>query len=160
MLKTSLTAIALTTAVLAAAAISTCAAIATPAFALSPDEKAEIKQMHWMPAANVHLTTSKSAIVSLPGFQVVQGTEARRFREIADGIGDPEIEADAINFNTGSEIVLSWYPEGFVRSDDWADVDADSFLANEREGRRSEQNSGKQRTADPDYSRMGGEATL
>jgi len=133
MLKTSLTGIALTTAVLAAAVISTCAAIATPAFALSPDEKAEIKQMHWTPAANVHLTTSKSTIVSLSGFQVVQGTEARRFREIADAIGDPEIEVDAINFDTGSEIVFSWYPEGFVRSDDWADVNADSFLQQMKE---------------------------
>jgi hypothetical protein len=66
MFKTNLTAIA-TAAVLAAAAISTSAAIATPAFALSPDEKAEIKQMHWMPAANVHLAPSKSTIVSLSG---------------------------------------------------------------------------------------------
>jgi uncharacterized membrane-anchored protein len=57
------------------------------------------------------------------------GAEARRYRQIVDASGSPEQEADAYDPKTGSELIYEWVPTGFVRSDDWSDVDADKLLA-------------------------------
>jgi uncharacterized membrane-anchored protein len=100
---------------------------------LSDQQKNEIRAMNWLPASGAKLSASKSSIVSLPGFNLIAGVEARRFREMVDGRGDPEQEADAVNTDTSSELIYEWFPEGFVNSDDWQDVDADSFLSQLRE---------------------------
>jgi uncharacterized membrane-anchored protein len=93
----------------------------------------EVKAMHWKPATGFRLVDSKSSIGTLPDFQLIAGPEARRFREIIDGKSDPQQEADVFNSNKTSEIIYEWFPSGFVKSDDWADVDADSFLSQLKE---------------------------
>jgi uncharacterized membrane-anchored protein len=50
-----------------------------------------------------------------------------------DGRSDPEQEADAFNTSTNSELIYEWYPHGFIKSDDWTDVDPDSFLEQMKE---------------------------
>lgn len=90
--------------------------------------KSEISAMHWADASGVRLDASKSVIVDLPQFQIVRGPEAHRFREIVDGSAPVGLEADAINPTTSSEVIYQWFPAGFVSSDDWNDVDADSFI--------------------------------
>jgi uncharacterized membrane-anchored protein len=72
---------------------------------------------------------SKSTITRLPGFQVVTGEEARRFRELADGYKVSSVEAEAFDPNTGSEIIYEWFPVGYVTSDDWSNVDPNDMLA-------------------------------
>ncbi len=37
------------------------------------------------------------------------------------------------NAATNSELIYEWFPNGFVKSDDWADVDPDSFLSQLKE---------------------------
>jgi uncharacterized membrane-anchored protein len=100
---------------------------------ISGTEKSEIQSMHWTKASGARLDASKSAIVSLPDYQVVVGAESRRFREIVDATGNPNLEADAVDPAKGSELVYEWVPSGFVSSEDWKDIDADSFLAQIKE---------------------------
>jgi uncharacterized membrane-anchored protein len=100
---------------------------------ISGAEKSEIKSMHWMKASGARLDASRSAIISLPDYQVVLGAESRRFREIVDATPAPNLEADAVDKTNGSELIYEWAPSGFVSSEDWKDIDADSLLAQIKE---------------------------
>lgn len=103
--------------------------LATHAHAQANDQTSrEIAAMHWTPASGFKLQASKSSIVSLPGFQLISDAEARRLREIIDGRSDPAQEAEAFNVNANSELLYEWYLSGYIKGDDWADVDADNFL--------------------------------
>lgn len=99
----------------------------------SDQQTKEIQAMHWSPASGFRLINSKSSLGNLPDFRLVAGPEARRLREIIDGRSDPEQEVEAFNFTTNSELIYEWFPNGFVKSDDWADVDPDSFLSQLKE---------------------------
>jgi hypothetical protein len=104
--------------------------LTTPSLAeISQAQKDEIASMHWINTKEVHLKDSKSDIGDLQDYRVVTGAEARRFRDIIDVSADSHQEADAVDFNTGSELVYSWIPEGYISSNDWSDVDADNFLS-------------------------------
>jgi uncharacterized membrane-anchored protein len=108
--------------------------VGTPAVAdLSDEQLKEVRTMHWSPASDFRLTASKSSLAKLPDFQLIAGVEARRFREMVDGKSDPQTEVDALNLTTNSELIYEWFPNGFVKSDDWRDVDPDSFLAQLKE---------------------------
>jgi uncharacterized membrane-anchored protein len=99
----------------------------------TPAQLKEIQSMHWFPASGFQLTGSKSSITVLPDFQLLSGAEARRLREIADGTSDPQTEVEAFNVATKSELIYEWFPNGFVKSDDWNEVDSDNFLAQLKE---------------------------
>jgi uncharacterized membrane-anchored protein len=99
---------------------------------LSDQATAEIQRMHWADADGAKLAASKSSIVSLPGFRIIIDAEAKKFREIIDGRSDSHEEADALNTDLGSELVYEWFPVGYIKSDDWGDIDVDDFLAQMR----------------------------
>jgi uncharacterized membrane-anchored protein len=98
----------------------------------------EIIAMHWQPGP-VEVPASHSKISSL-GFKIVTGTEASRFRELTDAVVPQGVEADAVDFKTGDEIVYQYLGEGYISINDWADVDADAMLTqikqNEIEGNK------------------------
>jgi uncharacterized membrane-anchored protein len=96
---------------------------------INDQTRAEVAQMQWRPAVAQQLQTSQSMITSLPGFNMVSGSEAVRLRQIVDGRLDTSIEAYALNGQTGSELLFQYLPTGYVRSDDWQDVNSDDFLA-------------------------------
>jgi len=84
--------------------------------------------MGWQSATAVALPKSHSRITNLPGFSVITEQEARRFRQIVDSGVTADIEADAVNFDTGSEIIYSYTASGFIHSDDWSALSADAML--------------------------------
>jgi uncharacterized membrane-anchored protein len=96
---------------------------------ITEKEKLELQSLHWLDAKGFHFKDSKSSIVDMPGFQIISGAESRRLREIVDGRSDPQQEAEVYNRTTDSELVFEWFPEGFISSSDWPDVDSDNFLS-------------------------------
>ena len=90
--------------------------------------RAEIARMRWQPATNLHLPTSHSVIGELPRFSGLTGAEAIRLRDIVDANGSQAVEADIIDWDTSSEIIFSYNPTGYIRIDDWSDVDPDAML--------------------------------
>jgi hypothetical protein len=100
---------------------------------LSDQQTKEIQAMHWAPASGFRLIDSKSSLENLPDFRLIAGPEARRFREMIDGKSDSQQEVDAFNPTTNSELIYEWFPNGFVTSDDWANVDPDNFLSQLKE---------------------------
>ena len=90
--------------------------------------RAEIARMRWQPATNLHLPTSHSVIGELPRFSGLTGAEAIQLRDIVDANGSQAVEADIIDWDTSSEIIFSYNPTGYIRIDDWSDVDPDAML--------------------------------
>src|SRR5262245_29290062 len=80
---------------------------AHPATAQTDAQWAEVKRMNWRDASSVPLNMAH-AVVRMPGFRFLGFDEASRYRMIIDGIAPINIEAVAVNFDTGSEFMFSW----------------------------------------------------
>jgi uncharacterized membrane-anchored protein len=87
----------------------------------------EIAAMHWQPGP-VELPSSHSKVATL-GYKIITGTDAHRYRELADPTPSTAVEAAAVNFNSGDEIVYQYFDEGYVSINDWADINPDTLLA-------------------------------
>jgi uncharacterized membrane-anchored protein len=94
---------------------------------------AEVKRMDWSSGARVDLQASQSLVLKLPDYLVVIGQDARRIREISDGTADKSVEAYAYKNKGSGEVIFGWFPAGFVRAEDWADIDSANFLAQIKE---------------------------
>jgi uncharacterized membrane-anchored protein len=63
-----------------------------------------------------------------PGFEVLLGHDAIRFREIIDAVANPDTEAEAYNFDAKSELIYAWINDGYVSMDDWKNLNPDELL--------------------------------
>ena len=55
------------------------------------------------------------------------GQDAQRLRKLID-VEISNVEADVVNPATNSEFIYQYFPTGYVKSDDWSDLDADDVL--------------------------------
>jgi uncharacterized membrane-anchored protein len=109
--------------------LATVAALALggPAFAdPTPQEMKEIKAMHPVTPDATNLPSHSTIGHLRPGFKVMLGHEAKRFREIADGSAFDNTEAEAID--SESELIYSWFDDGYVTADDWKTLNPDELL--------------------------------
>jgi uncharacterized membrane-anchored protein len=99
-------------------------AIADP----TPQEMDELRAMHPVTPDATRLPSHSTIGHLRAGFNVLLGHDAVRFREIADGTAFPNTEAEAINQEGTSELVYSWFNDGYVSIDDWKTLNPDELL--------------------------------
>ena len=58
----------------------------------------------------------------MPDFVAVVGTNAQRVRVLEDADSDGSVEAEALNIKNDAEVVYSYHPIGYIRGDDWSNI--------------------------------------
>ena len=96
---------------------------------------AVIEGLPWQGAGKYDLPASKSTINLPDGYLIVTGKDAAALYEAINGTDAPEsLEAVVLDPKAGNIIMFKSIREGFVKFDDWSDVDADDLLRSYREG--------------------------
>jgi uncharacterized membrane-anchored protein len=99
--------------------------------------RAEFDAMNWLSGpSGYEVTTSHSVIKAPESSAVLLGKDAQRYEFLLNGVEFPETEMVIYDPASGVEIAVEFHREGFVKDDDWSDVDADDFLKQLIEGQR------------------------
>jgi len=106
---------------------------ATTAAAEAPqsaeDQRAVIQSLNWRHGGILHLEGSKTTLTVADKYAVVTDRDARRFYEAVEGTKAPDgLEVIVVDPAASTEVMFATIPEGYVRFDDWGDVDADRML--------------------------------
>jgi uncharacterized membrane-anchored protein len=101
--------------------------------------QAVIRGLPWQGEGKYTLTASKSSLALPADYRIVQGADAIAFYEAINGVTAPSnLEAAVVDPNAGNIIVFKSVRDGYVKFDDWSDVDADGFLESMKEGTEEE----------------------
>lgn len=111
---------------------------ATPTAAEAPqtaeERRAVIQSLDWRHGGTFHLDESKTTLTVADKYAVVTARDARRFYEAIEGTKAPDgLEVIVVDAAANAEVMFANIPEGYVRFDDWGDVDADGVLNRVRE---------------------------
>lgn len=91
----------------------------------------EYDAMDWQTGAPVYRLDGSHSEIALPGnFAILIGDAAQRYAYLSNGVEFPGTEAmvyDRTSDGDG-EMAIEYVAEGFVKDNDWSDVDADDFL--------------------------------
>ncbi len=75
------------------------------------------------------LKQSNSTFNLTRGYSLLTGDAARRYDHIIQGAPeDPNTEALLFNHDTGVQLILNYYPEGYVSLENWEDLDANILM--------------------------------
>lgn len=75
------------------------------------------------------LEQSNSTFRLAQGYSLLMGGAARHYDHIIQGTEkDPNTEALVFNHNNGVQLILSYYPDGYVSLEDWGKLDADILM--------------------------------
>jgi len=75
------------------------------------------------------LEQSNSTFKLTKGYSLLVGDAARRYDHMLQGTEeDPNTEALVFNHNTGVQLILNYYPDGYVSLENWEDLDADILM--------------------------------
>jgi uncharacterized membrane-anchored protein len=75
------------------------------------------------------LKKSKSSFKLAEGYSLLMGDAARRYDQIIQGTEkDPDTEALVFNHQTGVQLILNYYPNGYVSLDDWEKLEANTLM--------------------------------
>ncbi len=75
------------------------------------------------------LEQSNSTFKLTRGYSLLVGDAARHYDHMLQGTEeDPNTEALVFNHNTGVQLILSYYPDGYVSLENWEDLDADILM--------------------------------
>ena len=111
--------------------------IASSAHAVTPDLLAtqraineEIISLPWKYELKKYpLGQSNSTFKLAKGYSLLMGGAARHYDQILQrSEEDPNTEALVFNHNTEVQLILSYYPEGYVSLESWEDLDADILM--------------------------------
>lgn len=100
------------------------------------ERTAAMRTLDWKRGGgSFHLDGSSSTLVVDPKHITLLGADARRFFELSNGVA-PAAGLEAMVIDPGSDSVVSLLStrEGYVRFDDWSDVDADAMLTDIKDG--------------------------
>lgn len=98
------------------------------------ERRAVIQSLDWHHGGIFHLDESKTTVTVASKYAVVTARDARRFYEAIEGTKAPEgLEVIVVDPAANAEVLFANIPEGYVRFDDWGDVDADRVLNRVRE---------------------------
>lgn len=128
-------------------AIITVFFIATPLCAQVPrtdeERSAVVRSLPWHHGGVFHLGESKITLTIDKRFLVVTGPDAQRFYEVTQGEKSKHhLEAVVVDPNKHEMVELARVTQGYVRFDDWSDVDADRMMEGIKEG-TAEANKGR-----------------
>jgi uncharacterized membrane-anchored protein len=75
------------------------------------------------------LEHSNSTFELAKGYSLLMGGAARHYDQILQRSGeDPNTEALVFNHSNGVQLILNYYPEGYVSLESWEDLDADILM--------------------------------
>jgi uncharacterized membrane-anchored protein len=96
------------------------------------DEAARQKEydaMNWITGPDGYqVETSHSVFNPPPSFAVLLGVEAQRYEFLNNSVEFPDTEFVVYDPASEAEISIEFRRQGFVKDNDWSDVDADAFL--------------------------------
>jgi uncharacterized membrane-anchored protein len=97
--------------------------------------EAVLRGLQWHGEGKYTLATSNSSLTLPAGYEIIQGVDTIAFYEAINGVTAPSnLEAVVLDPKAGNIIVFKSVRDGYVKFDDWSDVDADSFLESMKEG--------------------------
>jgi uncharacterized membrane-anchored protein len=99
---------------------------------------AAIRQLHWLDAGNYQLPLSHSTLALPQGYRMVLGEDARRLMQLTGDQAKASVEAVALSPNFKDEIIFQGVNDGYVRLDDWSEVDAAAMIRQIRENTEKE----------------------
>jgi uncharacterized membrane-anchored protein len=107
--------------------------------------RAELDAMNWLSGpSGYEVETSHSTMKAPESSAVLLGKDAQRYEFLINGVEFPNTEMVIYDPASEVEISVEFHREGFVKDDDWSEVDADDFLKQLIEGQRE---SNKRRSA-------------
>jgi len=99
------------------------------------EREAAFKKLQWQHEGTYHFAASNSTLNLPAGYVLIDGTDARAFYEASNGVSAPSsLEAVVLQTATGNIVLFKTVREGYVRLDDWSDVDADGLLQSMKDG--------------------------
>lgn len=134
---------------LAAAGIALAATTALAEQAPYPtDETARQKEfdaMNWLTGPTGYQVEGSHSTIKPPAaFATLLGKDAQRYEFLINGYEFPDTEMVIYDPASEVEIAIEFHREGFVKDNDWSDIDADDFLKQIIDG---QQQSNKRRLA-------------
>ncbi|HYM30535.1 MAG TPA: DUF2167 domain-containing protein [Candidatus Cybelea sp.] len=134
---------------LAALVLASFAMFVGPAAADVPRSEAErqaaVQSLPWQQGGSYHLDKSQSTLNVPRKYPMLLGADATRFMELVNGNKQPDnIEAVVIDPEAEAIMEFKTIREGYVKFDDWADVDAAAMLIDIQKNTES---ANKERTA-------------
>ena len=111
--------------------------MATAALAITPDILAtqetineEIINLPWKYELKKYSLEQSNSTFQLPkGYSLLMGKAARHYDRIIQATDeDPNTEALIFNHNTGVQLILNYYPDGYVSLEDWENLDANALM--------------------------------
>ncbi len=90
----------------------------------------EVISMPWKYELKKYPLKQSNSAFKLPkGYSLLMGDAARRYDQIIQGTEkDPNTEALVFNHKTGVQLILNYYPEGYVSLEDWEKLDANILM--------------------------------
>ncbi len=90
----------------------------------------EIINLPWEYELKTYLLEQSNSTFNLTrGYSLLMGDAARRYDHATQGTEeDPNTEALVFNHNTGVQLILNYYPDGYVSLEDWEDLDANILM--------------------------------
>ena len=127
---------------LIATGFSLIAATALAEQAPYPKDEAALDQeydaLQWQDTVQDYPLPASHGRIHLPqGFSVLLGADAERLVFLNNGIEFPGTEAVLYDESTKALIDFTYLEEGYVKDDDWYDVDPEDFLAQMKEGQHA-----------------------
>ena len=90
----------------------------------------EIISLPWKYELKKYSLEQSNSTFKLPkGYSLLMGKAARHYDHIIqESDEDPNTEALVFNHNTGVQLILNYYPDGYVSLEDWGNLDADILM--------------------------------
>lgn len=95
----------------------------------------EYQALQWQETVQDYALPGSNSHIRLPaGFSLLIGSDAERYVFLNNGVEFPDTEVVLYDNASKAEIDFDYVEEGFVKDDDWSEIDADDFLAQMKEG--------------------------
>lgn len=102
---------------------------ADDAIPTAEQRQAELDKLNWISAAGHYELTQSHSHIDLPeGYYLLLGEDAARYDTLSNGVDASGTEAIVFNNADHTAVYFVFFDKGFVKDDDWAEVDADDFL--------------------------------
>lgn len=89
----------------------------------------ELDELNWLSGADGYQVEASHSTVKPPaGFSTLLGKDAQRYEYLINGVEFAHTEIVMYSPTDHVEVAIEFLPEGFVKDNDWSDIDPDDFL--------------------------------
>ena len=102
-------------------------------------------KLHWQYKGSLHLSQSNSTLTIPKGMAAISSAEAQTYYQLTNGRERSDIEAVVGVHKSNDVVFLAYDDSGYVKNDDWNNVDPNQMLAGIRTNteKANEENKGK-----------------